>query len=484
MKLAILNICLRPDYRVRYLPVGLAYVLTALKKGGIDFDLIDMDVGTMKPADLIPIFEREMYDAIGMGTIVTGLKTVHEIGRIAREINPGVKLFAGNSVASSITDIFLRNTAFDIAVISEADHTVVELIRALRGEMELGDVAGIAFLKDDRLCYTKPRPTIACLDDIGYPDWDIFDMEKYAPFLRTNSYGADKANKYGTDETDVYAFPVNTARGCPYRCTFCYHEFIGKKYRRYSDAVIGQQITNLHNKYGCNYVCLWDEISFLQIKGVRSFVDMVMGLDFKIGWEAPCRTDLFKMEHLPLIRDLADSGCGSLVFSLENADGEILEAMKKKITESHFIEQATVLQKGGVTPKTGVIFGYPQETEKTIAATFELCYQANMFPSVGFLLPLPGTPLYDWARQNGHIENEFEYLMGIGDRQDFSINLTKMEDQAFQDAVLHHAGRLAERQGLQLPSFLKTTRPPTPESAKAQIAKNRGEADTATAAVA
>lgn len=478
MKLAILNICLRPDYKVRYLPVGLAYVLTKLKQAGIEFDLIDMDVNTMRPADLIPIFEREMYDAIGMGTIVTGLKTIYEIGRIAREINPKVKLFAGNSVASSITDIFLRNTAFDIAVISEADNTIVELIKALRGEMELGEVAGLAFLKDDRVFYTKPRPTISCLDDLGYPDWEIFDMEKYAPFLRTNSFGSDKANSYGTAETDVYAFPVNTARGCPYRCTFCYHEFIGKKYRRYSDAAIGRQIAHLHDKYGCNYVCLWDEISFLQVKGVRSFIDMLMGLDFKIGWEAPCRTDLFRTEHLPLIRDLAASGCGSLVFSLENADGEILDAMKKKITASHFIEQATVLQKGGVTPKTGVIFGYPQETEETIAKTVDLCYEAGMFPSVGYLLPLPGTPIYDWAKQAGHIKNEFEYLMSIGDRQDFSINLTQMSDAQFQDAVHRNLERLAGRQGLKLPSFLKTTRPPTPEASKAAIAKNRMDSVT------
>ena len=473
MKLCLVNICLRPDYSVRYLPVGMAYVATALKNAGVEFDMIDMDVNTMSFDELAKLLERGSYDAVGMGTIVTGLRTVKTIAEIVKKINPETIVFAGNSVASSITELLLRNTEVDIAVISEADHTVVELFDALVGKKQLSDVAGVAFLHDDKLFRTPPRPTIRPLDSVGYPDWDIFDIDKYSRFLRTNSYGTDQANDFGTSENDVYAFPVNTARGCPYSCTFCYHEFIGKKYRRYTDQMIGDQIRLLHDKYKCNYVCLWDEISFLNTKTVRSFLDMLNGLEFNIGWEAPVRTDLFKKEDLPLIRDMADTGCGSLVFSLESADEEILLAMKKKITVKDFIDQAHVIQKAGIEPKTGVIFGYPQESEKSIERTIELCYQSNMFPSVGFLLPMPGTPIYEWARKTGKIENELEYLLSIGDRQDFSINLTEMSDQHLQDVVNENLEKLAARQKIKMPSFLKTTRPPTPQASRDEIQRNK-----------
>ena len=149
-------------------------------------------------------------------------------------------------------------------------------------------------------------------------------------------------------------------------------------------------------------------------------------------------------------------GCDNLAFSLENADPEILAAMNKRISVDDFVDQAQVLQEGGVIPLTSVIFGYPQETEASIAKTIEVCERCNIFPSVGFLLPLPGTPIYDWAVKVGHISDEVEYLLRIGDRQDFHINLTQLSDERLVGLVSDGLMGLAQRQGLKLESVFKT----------------------------
>jgi len=172
---------------------------------------------------------------------------------------------------------------------------------------------------------------------------------------------------------------------------------------------------------------------------------------------------LLKMEHVGLIRELKNVGCDNLAFSLESASPEILIAMNKKLRVSQFVEQAKALWEGGVTPLTSIVFGYPQETPETIKRTLDVCEECNIYPSVGFLLPLPGTPIYEWAKDKGHINDEIEYLSRIGDRQDFHINLTSMSDDEFVDLVTNGLQELARKLGLQLESVYKTGTYKAPE---------------------
>ena len=44
MKLLFINPSLRPGSQHLFLPVGLAYVMTYIKKAGFKFDLLDIDV--------------------------------------------------------------------------------------------------------------------------------------------------------------------------------------------------------------------------------------------------------------------------------------------------------------------------------------------------------------------------------------------------------------------------------------------------------
>jgi hypothetical protein len=88
--------------------------------------------------------------------------------------------------------------------------------------------------------------------------------------------------------------------------------------------------------------------------------------------------------------------------------------------------------------------------------TLDLCERANIFPSVGFLQPLPSTPIYDWAVRQGFIEDELAYLMQAGDRQDFHINLTKMPTDEFIDTVVSSMEDLAKKMGLEFDNPLKT----------------------------
>jgi len=448
MKCLFINLSIRPDAQRRLLPVGLAYVMTAVKKAGFEFDLLDMDIDQLSSSDLHDFLADNDYDVYAFGCIVTGYKYVKEVAAEIKRINPQATVIAGNSVATSIPEILLQNTDVDIAVLGEGDVTMVKLLQAIERNDDYRQVAGIAFLDNEKVCFAPERRVEPSLDPFGYPDWDIFELDKY------RKYGHVNSNAFFSKA--VQAFPLNTGRGCPHRCTFCYHVFRGKQYRRYSETSIVGEIQRLHDQYDASYIMFWDELTFPNIQAVQALVEQISGLDFKFGWDAPCRAGLFKEKDIGLIKDLKALGCENIAFSLENGSPEILKAMNKKITVEQFVEQAESLWKGGVPPRTSVIFGYPQETPESIQATIDICERCNIFPSVGFLLPLPGTPIYQWARENGHIPDEVAYLENLGDRQDFHINLTQMSTEDLTGTVTDKLSELAKKQGLELDSVFKT----------------------------
>lgn len=448
MDIAFINPSLRPTAKRRQLPVGLGYIVTAVKKAGFVFDLIDMDINNLSMEDMDRILSARKYDVYALGCIVTGFRLVRQISEMIRKHSPKAVIIVGNSVATSIPELLFKHTEADIAVMGEGDITIVELLKALGSERPVSDIKGIAFKENGRIVYTQKRPIEPSLDSFGFPDWDLFELDKYEKYASIN------VNNYSSDT--ALAYPLNFARGCPFNCTFCYHVFKGERYRKYSEAVCMAEIKRLHDRYGCDFISFWDELTFAVLNDVERMVKNMEALDIKIKWQGTARGGLFKKKDLSLIKRMKSVGCETISFSLENADPSILLAMNKKMSVPEVIEQSKVLWEGGVVPLTSVIFGYPQETPESIEHTIEVCEECRMFPSVGFLLPLPGTPIYDWAKEKGHITDEVGYLERIGDRQDFHINLTQMSDDELVSTVESKLKALAGRLGLKLDSVFKT----------------------------
>lgn len=445
-RLLFINPTLRPFAKNKYSPVGLAYILTAVQKAGYDFDLIDMDADSLTVDDVKEQLKGKEYDLCGLGCIVTGLRLADQLATAVRENSPQCLIVSGNSVGSSIPRMLLARTDFDVAVLGEGDETIVELIETVRGKRSLDSVRGIAFMDQGDYRETDVRPLIPDLNAIGFPDWSIFNMDRYnreiMPFV-------------DSDDMQV-CLPLNGARGCPFNCTFCYHVFKGLKYRKYSEPVFVEEFARLYYEFGATFIYFWDELSFPNIPSVERLVSQLEKLPFRIGWQAISRADLFSAKDLPLLRRTREAGCRTIAFSIENASPEILKAMDKRISHDNTVAQALAMWEADITPGTSIIFGYPQENYTSIKATLDLCEQCNIYPSVGYLQPLPATPIYNWAVEQGHIPDEWEYLMNAGDRQDFHVNLTSIPTDELTDYVQTEMNALAVRMGLHFDDPLKT----------------------------
>ena len=155
---------------------------------------------------------------------------------------------------------------------------------------------------------------------------------------------------------------------------------------------------------------------------------------------------------------MKESGCYQCGFSLESGNKQILEMMNKKIDVDAFYTTVYVLREAGIIVDTSVIFGYPIETKETIQETFDQCFKAGIYPSIGFLLPLPYTVMYDYAKANGFITDEDKYLESITERQDICVNMTKMSEEEVMSAIKKGAKKLndALELGLNEETYIKS----------------------------
>ena len=455
MKLLFINISLRPDSKRKLLPIGLAYILTAVKNEGIAFDLFDMDIQSLQPEDISGFIKGKDYDVVAMGTIISGYGKVKTLARLVRQELPEAKIIAGNTVASARPELLLSNSEVDIAVLGEGDITIVDLLKAIQSKNELNKVNGIAFKESNgKIAFTKQRAVIEDVDSLPFIDWEIFDLPAYFEY-RENVANASLFAKSG----DIRPMILNTARGCIYKCTFCYHAFQNEKYRWRSAKNIVDEIKQFKEKYDTNHVSFFDELSFFNKKQVVEFVEEFEKADLDIWWYAVVRGDMFTEDDHDLLVRMKNIKCESLAYSIESASDKILKLMDKRMDMNQFATQKRALDKAGINSACSAVFGMPLETRETIWETINFCLELGIYPSSGFLLPLPGTKMYDHALEHRYITDEDDFLTQIGDRHDLHLNMTELSSEELIGEVEKGLRKIADRYNLNVPgeSLFKTT---------------------------
>ena len=118
MKILFINPSLRLGSDMRFLPVGLGYVMTYVKQFGYEFDLLDIDGRQLQDDYIEKYFQENKYDVILVGAIT----------------------IVGNSVGGSIPEVLFQTTKVDIVVYGEAEITVKEVFDAIKSKKTYGEI--------------------------------------------------------------------------------------------------------------------------------------------------------------------------------------------------------------------------------------------------------------------------------------------------------------------------------------------------------
>ena len=81
--------------------------MTYLQSQGVKFDFLDIDIDDIEDTDVKLYLERNRYDIVLTGSIVTHYKWMKWLTKTVRYYNPKSIIIVGNSVAGSIPTLFL-----------------------------------------------------------------------------------------------------------------------------------------------------------------------------------------------------------------------------------------------------------------------------------------------------------------------------------------------------------------------------------------
>jgi radical SAM superfamily enzyme YgiQ (UPF0313 family) len=365
-----------------YPPLGLLYLSAYLKTQGHTVEVYDSTFGTR--AELVRRLDASPGAVVGIYTNLITRRSVLEIIRAAKERDLTVVL--GGPESANYSQEYLQAGA-DVIVVGEGEQTTAELLQALRTRdaRQLHGVRGVIFrTPSGELVQTPAQNKIADLDRLPFPDREAIDHGRYLDAWRQH-HGASSIN-------------LITARGCPYRCTWCSHAVYGYSHRRRSPGNVAQEVASIVERYQPDQLWYADDVFTISHPWLESYVQELeaRGLPM-LPFETITRAD--RLQNEATVRLLVRLGCYRIWLGSESGSQRILDAMQRGVTIEQVRRSAQLLRNHGIQVGMFLMWGYEGEELEDIAATVEHVKQSNpdvFFTTVSY--PIKGTPYFDEVR--------------------------------------------------------------------------------------
>ncbi len=312
------------------------------------------------------------------------------LARRAKRVLPDVPVVWGGYHATMALDDVLDEPSVDFAVLGEGEKTFPELIAAIAGGSPCDGIAGIAFQRDEEKVLTPPRPQVADLDSLPFPDWSL-----------VGRYQAD----YYLGVQGV-AVGVETTRGCPFDCNFCsVWVFNHRRYRKKSPARVIAELERLPQ--GIQVVAFVDDEFWVDDRRSLELAGIIQGLN-QTGWRGKgwrywgqARTDDI-VRRPELVEQWSKVGLKVLLVGIETCkEDELRDLHHKRNTVSQAVQALSIMRQHGVEA-WGCFIINPEWEESDFYDLIEFVNKHEIaFPQYTVLTPLPGTVLTDALAREG-----------------------------------------------------------------------------------
>lgn len=404
-----------------FFPIGLAYVIGSLKAHSVHkVDVLDLNINHYARENFKTYVEKRFQsetlpDFFLIGAISTAYQLVSALVKDLKSSFPNIPVIVGGTLASIHSQLLLERLKVDVAVLGEAEETIIELFEKWEN---LESCKGIAFLKNGEYYQTLKRDRQKNLDAIPMPSYESFQIEDYIQSFK-KFFG-------------LRGLQIITTRGCPYNCKFCYRNFGNKVYYR-SPAHVVKEIKYLADTYNIEGITFYDEFFFADKKWMGVFADELLKSKVKIKWSCTTRVNLITEKDYELLLRLKKTGLVRICFGIESASQKILDNIGKiYVTPSKIRNALRIVRRAGLKATGNFIIGSPGETPDTIAETVNFCKENLLKTTFYVLQPFPGTAFYKELLSDKYTEIEYlERLKGRTDASQLQFNLTDMTNEEF-----------------------------------------------------
>ncbi len=361
-----------------YPPLGLLYLSAYLKTRDHSVEVYDSTFGTR--TELLQNIRHSPGGIVGIYTNLMTRGSVLQIISAAKQ--SGSTVILGGPESANHTAEYLTAGA-DVIVVGEGESTLTELVATLpsMGPHRLNSVRGIVFKNAaGELVRTAERTKINDLDALPLPDREAIDHQKYLDAWKAH-HGASSIN-------------LITARGCPYKCTWCSHAVYGYSHRRRGPENVAAEVASIVERYNPDQLWYADDVFTISHPWLQGYKAALDKRGLHLPFETITRADRLQSEDAVAV--LRDLGCYQIWIGSESGSQRILDAMRRGVSVEQVRRAVKLAQKHGIRVGMFLMWGYEGEEIEDIAATVEHVKQSNpevFFTTVSY--PIKGTPYFD-----------------------------------------------------------------------------------------
>ncbi len=369
---------INPSYDVEWPgltpPIGLGYLAQSLQDSGIEYDVVDMNLG-YDLKHLLRKLDHFQPDLVGMSMITRNYRGFYSILEEIKRRNQDIRIAVGGPHMTIYKEKALQECdAIDYGVVREGERAIIEMCR---GEAE-EKIEGLLYRDTGNIVYTGDREFIADMDSVTWPRFDKFELSKY-----------------------FREISIISSRGCPYRCIFCARHNLSPKYRARSAESVGNELEYWYRK-GYRKFNIEDDNFNLIPERVYAVCDEIEQRKLE-GLVLRCsngiRADRVDRDILTRMREV---GFQYLAFGVDAGNNRMLKVVKKGETMEDIEAGIQTACELGYGIKLFFVIGNPTETpedvEDMVRLSLKYPIQEVHFNNV---IPYPGTELYDWVQANG-----------------------------------------------------------------------------------
>jgi anaerobic magnesium-protoporphyrin IX monomethyl ester cyclase len=235
---------------------------------------------------------------------------------------------------------------------AQGERSLMELLRCLEHGPDMSRVSNLAYFDEQGNIVFTPRQKEEQAIDQTRIAWDRIPGE----YLRKT-------------------LPVNTSRGCAFRCRFCnYHWFFPKVQYRSLDVLRGE-LQRIQDLGFVKHVRFSDDNFTSNKARLRAVLEMMIESRFDFTWSAYARASALTPELVALMKA---SGCEFIDMGIESGSQMMLNNMDKRLDRDQALDAIGMLKAQGIQSRGTFIIGYPGETEETFRETSDFINESGL----------------------------------------------------------------------------------------------------------
>jgi anaerobic magnesium-protoporphyrin IX monomethyl ester cyclase len=317
-------------------------------------------------------------DVVAFSVVCWNARAVYEAARILREARQQVLLVAGGPEVGPIAEQVLRErSALDAVVRGEGEVTFSDVLACVLEEGDLPSVAGVTGRRDGEIVSAPDRDLVQDLDELP------------SPYLSRVMQARDGATY------------LESYRGCPFRCAYCFESKGYDAIRWFSDARIAEEVALVASSRGVKSFSFIDPVFNLTEERLSAVADAMepharRGIrlhTIEIDIEKVGREQAAKLKR---------AGVATVETGPQTVGASALQTCARRFDRERFAAGVRACTEAGISVECDLIIGLPGDTADDVIRGID--FVIGLDPGkvqLSTLHVLPGTALWERAAELG-----------------------------------------------------------------------------------